>query len=493
MITKKMFEIAMSPGDSDCLGNLANVICKHGIKEIVTNDGAQDDFYREISPLINQYCPDHEDRAGLLLKSIRLHYKDSQEHLLAAILALKAFANHDNIANYSILYSDVMNYPQTTVLLEEWAGFSYQISAPNGTSINETRLFSKHNDGLTTLNLFDIYDLVDSIDRGCGIPDTPIAALAWHLYCSEKEKYLKLLATKKNYFEIRTLLNYLDDHQLSIVAIESENKLAKIECIRRLVYFRNRNTPLPDSLYPLLSKAIGSIACTDENLFKQFLDYFLKYPVRSPSLFPALGIAMSTLNQKSRQMVVDSININLEHNDAALFNILIQTLKLHASSDVVMSFAESVFYKRQSFLEKIELATVNEIKRTNVADIIIEYLITSSPEVLFEFLDTAVKHLNEISVQWHKTETEMNARLWLALSEIKIASLALEASDIGVVQDKYLPILAALDVAIGLPIVMVLMQHTDLNELMTAINDIRETFSLDSVCSPISKAQPTSA
>lgn len=486
MITKKMFEIAMSPGDSDCLGTLANVICRYGIKEIVTNDGAQDDFYREISPLINQYCPDHEDRAGLLLKSIRLHYKDSQEHLLAAILAIKAFANHDNIAIDSILYSDVMHYPQATVLLEAWAGFSYQISVPNGASINETRLFSKHNDGLTTLNLFDIYDLVDSIDRGCGIPDTPIAALAWHLYYSEKEKYLKLLAAKKNYFEIRTLLNDLDDQHLSIVAIESENKLAKIECIRKLVYFRNRNMPLPDSLYPLLSTAISSIASTDENLFKQFLDYFLKYPVRCPSLFPALGIAMSTLDEKFRQMIVDSIQINLEHNDAALFNSLIQTLKLNASSDVVMSVAESVFNKRQSFLEKIELPSVNEIKLTNVVNVIVEYLIAASPEVFFEFLDTAVKQLNKISVQWHRTETEMNTRLWVALSEIKIASLAFEASDIGVVQDEYLPILAALDVAIGLPIVMVLMQHADLNELMTTINDIRETFSLDSICSPIS-------
>jgi len=53
--------------------------------------------------------------------------------------------------------------------------------------------------------------------------------------------------------------------------------------------------------------------------------------------------------------------------------------------------------------------------------------------------------------------------------------------------------LRSLDVAIGLPIVMVLMKHTDLNELMAVINEIRKTFSLDSLSSPVSKAQSTSA
>ena len=272
------------------------------------------------------------------------------------------------------------------------------------------------------------------------------------------------------------------------VAIKTDNKLAKIECIRKTVYCKNTNTPLPDSIFPQLSKAIVSVATTDEELFAQFLEYFLKYPVRSPFLFPALGMSISQLNEKLIQIVVGAINIELEHSYAALYERLMQSLKLVAPNDVALTVTKSIFEKRQLFLENIKVSSVNEIKLTNVVNVAIEYLTISSPDVLFEFLAAAVKQINEVSIQWHRTETEMNTKLWLALSEIKVASLAFEASDIREVNDQYLATLASLDAAIGLPIVMALMQHTELSDSMAVINDIRKRFLLGTICTPTSQS-----
>lgn len=479
MITARILEIAASADNSDRLDDVVHMLEAYTISQVVEDVRIHNDIFDYVAELANSLNPDYEEEVGLLLAGVLLHYQDSPKHFLSALLATEVLDPTGEVLMTSPTFTFFYECAQPREILDAWAGFTFKISAHPDAPINEKRLIDAYVCALPVLNLPKIYDLVDSIDRGCGVSINQLfVSLATHLYISDKTKYYMLLKSKHEVFEIRTLIGRLSEIQKLEVAINTENELAKIECVRQVIYFRTSNDSVPEENIQLLADCIVSIANTNNELLAKFLVYFLEFPVRCPALYPALGKAIPRLSDLQIDLLVELMPIQFEHKDIPLYRRLLEEMALNASSSSLMRMLAGIYKRRQEFLFCTETPLINEPKYTNLGEFQINYLEKAPIELYIEHLKKLVRQLLDIRVQWHSSETEFESKLWIIISEIKLASLAFNSRGIQAAREEFGAFFESLDRYCNKSLVVVIMKHTPYEDVKKIINEIRGAFSL---------------
>ncbi len=482
MITSRILEIAVSADNSDRLDDVVNMLEAYTISQVVEDVIIQNDIFDYVAELANPLKPNYEEEAGLLLAGVLLHYQDSPKHFLSALLATEVLDQSGEILMTSAAFTSFYEYAQPRDILDAWAGFTFKISAYPDAPLNEKRLIDAYACALPVLNLPKIYDLVDSIDRGCGASENQLfVSLAKHLYISDRTKYYMLLKSKNEVFEIRTLISGLTEIQKLEVAISTENELAKIECIRQVIYFRKDKDSVPEEYIQLLVDCIVSIANTNNEILAKFLVYFLEFPVRCPALYPALGKAIPRLSDLQIDLLVELMPIQFDHQDIPLYRRLLEEMALNASSSSLMRVLAGIYKRRQEFLCSREIPSLNEPKYTNVGEFQINYLEKAPIELYIEHLKKLIRQLLDIRVQWHSSETEFESKLWIIISEIKLASLAFNSRGIQAAGEEFGTFFESLDRNCNKSLVVELMQHTPYDDVRKIINEIREAFSFPQI------------
>lgn len=479
MITARILEIAASSDNSDRLDDVVHMLEAYTISQVVEDVRIQNDIFDYVAELANSLNPNYEEEVGLLLTGVLLHYQDSPKHFLSALLATEVLDPAGEVLMTSPTFTFFYEYAQPREILDAWAGFTFKISAYPDAPLNEKRLIDAYACALPVLNLPKIYDLVDSIDRGCGVTENQLfVSLAKHLYISNRTKYYMLLKSKNEVFEIRTLISGLTEIQKLEVAINTENELAKIECIRQVIYFRKCNDSVPEEYIELLADCIVSIASTNNELLAKFLVYFLEFPVRCPALYPALGKAVPRLSDLQIDLLVELMPIQFDHQDIPLYRRLLEEMAINATSSSLMRVLAGIYKRRQEFLCSRAVPSMQEPKYTNVGEFQINYLEKVPIELYFQHLKKLVQQLLDVRVQWHSSETEFESKLWIIISEIKLASLAFHSRGIQEVSEEFGTFFESLDCYCNKSLVVELMKHTTYEDVKKIINEIREAFSL---------------
>lgn len=458
--------------------SLVRMIEAYKIPNLFKDPEAQEDIFCFIAGVVGLPGNVNEVEAGLLLSGALLQFKDSPEKFCAALVVIHVLEKgHESFVDKS-KFSEFYEYSQPKEILDEWVDFKIQMCPHPSAPLHERRSLDSYLKGQSELDFVMIYDFADSIDRGCGFTSNRLfGPLARHLFFSDNAKYFKLLELKYDLFDIRILISEFSEIKKLNISKISKNILAKFECIRQVIYFRRKNDPISQELTNLIAECILSIAEISNKIFEDFLNYFLRYPVRCPDFFTSLGLSVTTMNEQQLAVLVKIIPINFEQqNDIQIYSRFLESMAKNTPKKIILAILSDLFIRRQEFLKKTERPTVNEPRYTNLGDFQINYLTNIPLNQYCEFLEDLFLQLSTIRIQWYSSDSDYNNNLWAIISEIELASLAFTSIEDHQIKNYKIKLNELVDRYLNISLVFDLVQHSRYEYVIGIINKIRNNF-----------------
>lgn len=285
----------------------------------------------------------------------------------------------------------------------------------------ELESFENYKKGIEGKNIELIYKFISAFEEGGGfIPDGFINLVVFVLYEISYKKLIDILDQKEDVLTIINLVNHLPANKKIKIAAESNNLILKFEVLREVFYFNNTTLDLDDKI--LVKKII--IELSEDNCFwKQFLMFYLEYPLRSPKLFELLGKVLNQLNNKEIESFIERIKIDnhLSYECKSALNLCFFNIEDEPIQQVI---SKRLFERWLKFTDDYDEYT-GSLLLTNVIDIVIHYVNNFlEDDEIIKAIDLIIENLQELNNKWFEDETRQSCSFYRLMSKLFIYGVA---------------------------------------------------------------------
>jgi hypothetical protein len=289
---------------------------------------------------------------------------------------------------------------------------------------HEKEWYKNYKYGIESLNFQQIYSFVEGFERGRGFNfDIYVDFLIFIAYKYFFDDLVNIATTKKDMFEILYLTHILTIEETLTLASQTESTLLKFEAIRKAIHFQ-KNKNLLENEQKLLQIIIVQLA-KDKDIWQQFLDYHLEYPLRSVQLFRPLGEVINELDNNSRDMLIQSVKIDkyLSNDSKEALNCCFINIQ---NNDIKKYCLEALFNKWDEFID-VSDDYFGSIVLTNVVDLVIVYVRDFLDEKIFiKKVERILDTLKEIDNRWFMNISEQSNYFYKLMSKLFVYSFAFE-------------------------------------------------------------------
>lgn len=324
------------------------------------------------------------------------------------------FNDFENLKEYSLLKIDELEIP---IVLEDLSEYS-----------SDRELYERYLSSLKNLE----FKKINSYVKSFGIESTYyfnayFDFLVWINYKFFFEEFIQFINKQTDMFKIIELIKMFSLEEILELANKSTNNLLKFEAIRKATYFKN-NTQTCLNLLKNEQDMITNIIVNfskNKNIWKQFLDFYLEYPLRNPQLFRPLAKAINKINQESIDLFTQTIKINnYRNNDSQeALNSCILYIK---NDEIQKEVLEKLFYRWNNFIDNYNEYT-GSILLTDIIDIVIVYVRDYlDKDLIVKNIEIILNNLDEMDNRWFKDKSEQTNYFYKQMSKIFVYGFALD-------------------------------------------------------------------
>jgi hypothetical protein len=394
---------------------------KTDYREVLNDPDNFNKLINEIDKIynFNKFSVYHNCEMKLVLNNLitsicMLKGEDEKKRVLPLIIYLDA----DNIF-YNFLIKKNFFDDLITCVIGNVEKFSFKInkdSIPNNHWESESYL--QYEDGVKNLNFLDIYQFIEAYERsGRTFEFSSVSLFVLVLSALDIKKLCSILDERKDTVTIIYLISNLSVPDKLLLAKESSNLILKIEVLRQLLYCTHNRTScsiLYENEHAIIEKILLDIS-QEEELWANFLKFYMPFPSRSPLLFKSLSSTLEKLDDQRLDLFLNSIDINwtIDNDISSALNACF----FHIKDDN---------FQKKTFLKVLDLWEVNllsnqesmhSLKLTNVINICVstmkEFI---EKEDVEKKVNIVLNNVIEIDNHWFETETAQNNFLYVQLT-----------------------------------------------------------------------------
>ena len=307
---------------------------------------------------------------------------------------------------------------------------------------HEKELFDEYEQGLKDLDFLKIYNTVESYERGIGFRFNNYLDFKVFIYF----KYffvdlVDILNNKEDMFEIIYLINILNIEEILNLATKSNNYLLKFEAIRTSIYFKNNSQyclNLSKNEQELISNII--LEFSERKCFwKDFISYYLSYPLRNPQLFKPMANAINIMDQDSIDYLVQNIKIDKYINDDS--KEALNSCILHIKhDDIQKDILSKLFIRWENFIDNYN-EYFGSIILTDIIDIVIVYVRDFlNKDLIINNINNILNKIDEIDNKWFKDSLEKTNYFYKNMSKLFIYGFTLDKYELYDLKNNYLEV-----------------------------------------------------
>jgi hypothetical protein len=391
------------------------------------------------------------------LQSLRYRYNNQEEQIIYQSLILAVVNETDTkkkvklipfiiyLDNNRIFYNYLYKINYFDDFVYDIKDFIIGIIENSGVRVNnieelpsyhqEKEWFENYKRGIKNLNFKQIYSFIEGVERGMGHRfDIYLDFLIFIAYKYFFDDLIKIANKKKDMFEIIYLTNILNIEELLNLALKSNNYLLKFESIRKAVYFKFNNDyclNLFNKERNLLKEIIIELS-KNRNIWQQFLDYFLEYPLRSVQLFEPMSKAIVNIDKSCISDLIQAIKID-KYNSKEALNSLILNIKSNALKKEIL---KKIFDRWIDFVDKHDEALLSIIL-TDVIDLVVAYVVDYlDKEIIIKNIEHILYNIGEIDNFWFKDRLEKTNYFYKQMSKLFVYAFVLDKYELHDIKEK---------------------------------------------------------
>jgi len=303
----------------------------------------------------------------------------------------------------------------------------------------EAKSYRNYEVGITEGNIKKIYDFIQAIERGNGlIPDRFVVLCVFALYRTSFQQLVQILNNQNDVLTMVHLISGLSVSEKLNVASSSQNIILQFEILREVCYFQ-RDGCFSKEEEQFVANLIITLSNNDD-IWVQFLDFYLEYPLRSPLLFKSLGIALDQLSEDKVMLFIASISIDCYVNNES--KSALNDCFINISDERTQKLiATKVFKRWLSFVENY-CEYCNGILMSNVIDIVMQYIIQYVPKrELVQLIKGCLYSIKELDNQWFKSPQEQTNQFYKYISQLFVYGIAIDKYELIEMKDEIKSIL----------------------------------------------------
>ena len=292
----------------------------------------------------------------------------------------------------------------------------------------EKEWFENYKKVIESLNFKQIYSFIEGIERGVGHRfDIYLDFLIFIAYKYFFDDLVKITNNKKDMFEIIYLTNILNMEETFKLALKSNNYLLKFESIRKAVYFKSNNLYCLNLLKTersLLEDIIIEFS-REKEIWKQFLDFYLEYPLRNIQLFEPMSKSILEIDNNCILNLIQTIKIDNHINDDS--KEALNSLVLNITTDEIKKeILKKLFYRWDNFVDNYS-EYFGSIILTDIIDIVIIYIRDFLDKTLvIKNINKILDSLDEIENFWFKDRSKQTNYFYKQISKLFVYNFALD-------------------------------------------------------------------
>lgn len=295
----------------------------------------------------------------------------------------------------------------------------------------EAQAYNEYTKGIKEKNIQKIYQFVDAWERGLGQyilgKNSFINICTFVLSNISFNRLLDILNLKNDTLTIITLIAYLDSEVKLQLASQSTNKLLQFEALRQVVYFTCNHSLCKNLLKnenELVTQIIVKLSY-DQEFWKQFIDFYLQYPLRAPQLFIPLGLALEQVDKDAVEVFIQTVQINQfydEISETALNNCIFHI----KDDDLQKEIMEKLFLRWLDFIDNYN-DFFSGIFTTNIINIVISYIMHfQSKSDVIATMQKLFTNINEIDNKWFQDESTQQNYFYKHMSKLFVYAFAVK-------------------------------------------------------------------
>ena len=403
---------------------------------------------------------DIKDAYNIDLQSLKYRYNNRSEQIIYQNLVL-AVINEDDINKKEKLIPLIIYLDNNRILydylykINYFNDFIYDIKdffigtvSDSGVRVNnieelsphhqEKEWFENYKKGIESLNFKQIYSFIEGVERGKGHRfNIYLDFLTFIAYKYFFDDLVKITNNKKDMFEIIYLTNILNIEETLDLALKSSNNLLKFESIRKAVYFNSNNTYSLNLLKSERSLIIDIIIefSKEKEIWKQFLDFYLEYPLRSIRLFEPMSKSISGIDDNCIVDLIQAIKIDkhMSNDSKDALNSLI----LNITNDKIQKeILEKLFYRWDKFVDNYS-EYFDSIILTDIIDMVIVYIRDFLDKTLaIKNINKILDNLDEIENLWFKDRSEQTNYFYKQMSKLFVYGFTIDKYELYDLKEK---------------------------------------------------------
>lgn len=329
--------------------------------------------------------------------------KKSKSELLVPIIIFLDCKN--------ILVDDIFNESEIVEKIKEFCTgfldkFEISIEIPEYTKSNsiENIAFRKYKKGLKKYNFINIYNFIEILENSMHYPENCFFGFCSYIMKNNyKQEYIEILNQKGDILEIQLMISNLEENELIEVGKETSNYLVKFEVIRHFINNRTKQIENEEILLEI-SRIIVDFS-KDENIWTEFMRYYLRFPIRWPKFFVILGQVLKDINKKEIEIILKELKIDV-HSSYKILNIIKETFTQENMNNLIGDSSKIIYDRWKDCIENSKDERVSIIL-TDAINIVIFYIIKRMSNEEFESMCEAYKkELNEINNYWFENSVK---------------------------------------------------------------------------------------
>lgn len=334
---------------------------------------------------------------GVKNKSIE---NNSQLKLLLPIIIFLDYKN--------ILIDNIFNELEIIYKIKEFCvdfleNFEISIEIPEyiKSNSNENIAFNKYKEGLKKRDFINIYNFIEMLENSIYYIDNCFFRFCSYIMKNNyKDEYIEILNQKENILEIQLMISNLEESELIEVGNETSNFLVKFEVIRHFINDRTKQIENEEILLGLSSIIVDF--SKDENIWTEFMKYYLRFPIKWPKFFIILGQVLKDINKKEIEIILKELKIDV-HSSCKTLNIIKNTFTQENMKNLIGDSSKIIYDRWKNCIENSSDERVSIIL-TDAKDIVIFYIINKMSNDEFESMcKKYIKEVNEINNHWFKS------------------------------------------------------------------------------------------
>ena len=443
ILSKKPLEV--SPNHLD---TYFEIISNNGYSKILNNPDIWEDSFETIEKSYQINRCHVADNPKMVTNFIKI---------ISSIIAVKNKKKKEQLFPLIIYLDDTNIFYQhliTCSFFDEIKETILHILSSVNTTVNiknisnsdwESELFSNYKNGIKRKNIKQIYTFILPFERGKGlIPNRVINLLVFVSYKIFYENLVKILNQQEDILTIISFINILVVEEKLKLAVSSTNSFLKFEALRETFHLEHSTyfcSVLSITEQGLIEKIVLDIS-TDNTLWSQFLEFYLKFPLRTPQLFKPLGLALSQLEYKKITPFINNIKIDshISNECQSALNICFFSIQ---NKSIQKMISKGIFNRWLKLVNNYNDEYMDGILITNAIDIVIHYVANFlSEEKIIELISINIKNVQELDNKWFADERKQIHDFYKHMSELFIYGVATNTMSIRQ-QEELLPAIRA--------------------------------------------------